>query len=214
MSSGRAQMRRWIGWIALLLTACDGSVSGGVSEEDAGLPVVDAGVIAVTGESLFAAQCAACHGPTGEGTSLAYQLRSPVRPYATFVIRNGRHEAITFTGAMPSFSTTAVSDMNLGLIFDFLDAVPRPTDGQGLYVRFCGNCHGPEGEGGRADEGLVHKAYDEPEEIEEAVREGHGRQRYGDREEYMPAWTAAQLSDAEVTLIAAWLRTFPDPGDD
>ena len=46
------------------------------------------------------------------------------------------------------------------------------------------------------------------------MREGHGRQRYGEREEYMPAWTAAELSDAELATIVNWLFTFPDPGDD
>lgn len=211
--------------LSLTLVGCDGSVEpmppGADAGSDAGLnESIDAGVIDAgapvepTGAEAYANTCAACHGATGEGSAIAYQLRSPVRAYATFVVRRGRHEQRTFPTAMAAYSEAALPNARLERIYDFLDAVTRPVDGQGLYLRFCGNCHGFEAEGGRVGEALVHKAWDEPEEFEEAVREGHHRTDYGDRKEFMPSWTAEQLSGAEVELIVGWLTTRPDPGDD
>lgn len=164
--------------------------------------------VAVTGEALFAQRCASCHGATGEGTADAYQLRSPVRPYALWVVRNGRDEG-TFPGGMDRI--TSLSDEQLTKIFDYLHAVPMPADGEALYVRFCGNCHGPEGKNGRADKDIDGE---DAEEIFEAAREGHGRDRYSDAEKYMPAWTPAELSDAQLEAIAAYLGQLGGGHDD
>ena len=188
---------------AAIFAACEGTVSG---EVDSGSPLVEP--VVETGASLYAQRCAACHGETGEGTSLAYQLRSPVRPYATWVVRNGRNEGTYPSGMSP---ITSLSDAQLGLIFDFLDAVPMPDDGEALYVRFCGNCHGAEGRGGRADEDL---AGEDEDEIFEKAREGHGGARYGEAHKYMPSWTAQELTDAQLHAIAEYLRRFDDDDDD
>jgi mono/diheme cytochrome c family protein len=77
------------------------------------------------------------------------------------------------------------------------------------YVRFCRNCHGADAHGGRVGESIT----GESDELHEAVREGHGGDRYADRTEYMPAWTTAELSDVEVALVADYLATLP-PGPD
>ncbi len=45
------------------------------------------------------------------------------------------------------------------------------------------------------------------------MREGHHVGQYSEREEYMPAWSASELTQAEVTLIAQYLGTLP-PGPD
>ncbi len=197
--------------VLLFASSCEGILEpartapinpGNPSEPNEPAPVVD------TGEALFAQRCASCHGATGEGTADAYQLRSPVRPYALWVVRNGRDEG-TFPGGMDRI--TSLSDEQLTKIFDYLHAVPMPTDGEALYVRFCGNCHGPEGKNGRADKDVDGE---DAEEIFEAAREGHGHNRYSDAEEYMPAWTTAELSDAQLEAIAAYLGQFGDGDDD
>lgn len=120
------------------------------------------------------------------------------------VVRNGRDEHTSSAGMSP-ISEASLSDAQLEKIFDSLHA----TSGVELYTRFCGNCHGLGGAGGRSDEELPEKARDEPEEIDEAVREGHGRTKYSDAEEYMPAWRSNELTPSQVQAITDDLRALP-----
>lgn len=157
---------------------------------------------------VYRDNCASCHGAEGNGTADAPQIREPVHAYATYVIRNGRASEMGFPQAMPAFAADEIPD--LAPIFEVLDRTPRPTDGAGLYARFCGNCHGADASGGRVGE----SAKEDRGEIFEKVREGKGGSNFGARKKYMPAWTSSQLSDAEVELIAAYLATLPGGGDD
>ncbi|MGV3622600.1 MAG: c-type cytochrome [Archangium sp.] len=193
--------------------ACEGEVVGepmipSVLDSGVVTPMPDAGIEQPqeeTGELLYKQRCASCHGATGEGSELAYQIRSPVRAYATWVVRNGRNER-TFSAGMEPISTASLSDVQLNKVFDYLHAVDMPADGQGLYRRFCGNCHGLHGEGGRSDEDIIEKALEDPEEIDEAIREGHGRNKFDDAEEYMPAWRNNELTPVQVQAITEYLK--------
>jgi len=157
---------------------------------------------------LYRDSCASCHGADGEGTADAPQIREPVHAYATYVIRAGRASEMGYAQAMPAFATDDLPELEP--IFAFLDRAPRPTDGHGLYRRFCGNCHGADASGGRVGE----SAKEDRGEIVEKVREGKDGSNFGARKKYMPAWTAAQLTDIEVDAIAAYLSTLPGGGDD
>ncbi len=168
-------------------------------DSDPGAEVVD----------VFRENCARCHGPNGEGTDVAPQIQSPVRAYATFVVRNGRADQMGFGGAMPSFAAADLPDLDA--IFAWLDRPPHPTGGQALYVRYCANCHGADAQGGRVEQGVTHEAREGSDEISEKVRDGHGGANYGARTKYMPAWTTGELSDADVAAIASYLVTLP-PG--
>jgi mono/diheme cytochrome c family protein len=114
-----------------------------------------------------------------------------------------------FRRADAAFDNGTLPDADLARILDALSAIPKPTTGGELYVRFCRNCHGADAHGGRVGESIT----GESDELHEAVREGHGGDRYADRTEYMPAWTTAELSDVEVALVADYLATLP-PGPD
>jgi mono/diheme cytochrome c family protein len=165
--------------------------------------------------AIYLAMCASCHGDTGAGTELGPQIQEPVRGYATYVIRNGRGRELGFVDPMAAFDTAALSDDDLSSILTFLNAQPRPTDGAGLYTRFCGNCHGANAQGGRVGKDITR----EGDELVEAVREGHHAGDYGDRTEYMPAWSTGELSSREVAAIEAYIGTLPpgpggDDGDD
>lgn len=158
---------------------------------------------------VYADSCAQCHGPDGDGTVDAPQIRNPVHGYATYVIRHGRASEMGFPGDMPAFSEGEIAD--LAPVFAWLERGAHPTDGQALYVRYCGNCHGADAQGGRVGEDITH----ETDELEEKVREGHGGTNYAARTKYMPAWSTGELSDAEVAAIEAYVRTLPaGPGDD
>ncbi len=115
-------------------------------------------VSADAGAVIFAARCAACHGPTGAGDGdLAGQLDNPpgnlrdltlVRqrtPEDWFaVITNGRIER-----QMPPFGRSLTSDERWHLVaFLFsLSAGDESRLGAETYAANCASCHGPQGEG-------------------------------------------------------------------
>lgn len=156
-------------------------------------------------EVVYAAYCAGCHGADGEGTDQGYQLHQPVTGYATWVVRNGR-PGTPFSMAMPAFNEDLIDGATLNSILDWLKGQPKPTDGESLYLTYCGNCHGPTGRGGVVREGLTHDAQDEPEEMLAMVRRGSGADRYEARGSYMPSWSQTELTDHEVWLIVDFLR--------
>ncbi len=146
----------------------------------------------------YASSCATCHGETGEGVAgLGLELRHSPPTYFNWVVRNGRVNT-----TMLAFPSTSVSDAQLGEIQSWLNAMPRPTSGQALYVDFCGNCHGPAGRGGTllasSITGKVRA------DLTMLVRAGEGTDP-SMRFSYMPAEDATQLSDAELDLIATFL---------
>ncbi|MCB9523181.1 MAG: c-type cytochrome [Myxococcales bacterium] len=157
---------------------------------------------ALSARDLFAFQCAGCHGEQGEGAALGPQIRSPVAGYATWVIRNGR-EGVGFGSPMPGYDAQVLPDAQLSELLTWLGGFPKPRDGAGLYGRFCANCHGVGGRGGPVGASLRGEGYGD---FLETVREGEGGRRYGSRRDYMPAWTRAQLTDAEVQAIYGYVN--------
>jgi mono/diheme cytochrome c family protein len=186
--------------ILLLIAACG---------TDIGTPVSDAPPVV---EDAYRAICAGCHGPDGDGTASAPQIRSPVHAYASYVIRNGRGAEMGFAGPMPNYAEGDLPDLEP--IFAWLDRPPHPTDGPTLYTRYCGNCHGADAHGGRVGEDLTHEAREGVDEVLEKVREGHGGSNYGARTKYMPSWSSAELTDADVAAITSYIASLPPgPGD-
>lgn len=163
-----------------------------------------------TGGDLYARECAGCHGAEGEGGDRGPQIRHPVRPYATWIVRNGR-EGRGYPDEMPDFDEDQVDDTALEEILDRLSSGPKPADGQGLYVMFCGNCHGPTGGGGPVGEGV---RGDDLGELREVVRRGKGGSNYGRRGDYMPRWSTEELTDAELARIATFLGAGRGEDDD
>ncbi len=156
----------------------------------------------LTGEEYFARVCASCHGAEGEGTRRGPEVRNPVRGYATYVVRRGRSSIAEYLNDMPGYDTDSLSDRQLTEILDFLGKAPHPTDGLGLYNRFCSNCHGKDARGGPVGE----KILDETDEFREKVREGEGGRNYSDRREYMPSWSSSELSNEEIDKMSAYVR--------
>lgn len=150
-----------------------------------------------TPRDVYASECAACHGASGEGADRGPPIRNPVVPYATWVVRNGRPGS-GYADAMPPYGEGEVTPAELGEMLAWLSAMPKPADGAGLYRIFCGNCHGPTGRGGPTGQSIVGEGVGEWIEV---VREGEGGRNYGRRGDYMPSWSRAQLSDAEIRLM-------------
>ncbi|MDX2020842.1 MAG: c-type cytochrome [Deltaproteobacteria bacterium] len=169
-----------------------GGGSGGTNSGGQG------GAVAASPLEFFKNECASCHGEKGEGTKDGPEIQHPVRAFAKEVIRKGRTGHPDYDDDMAAFSSTVLPDASLNAIFDYLDSPPKPTTGKALYVDFCQNCHGTKGNNGLA----AHSVTTHIADIPRLVRSGHGGTSYLSRTSYMPAWTAQQLSDAELKLIA------------
>lgn len=169
----------------------------------------DGGAMADGGD-LFREYCGRCHGMDGAGTPDGPQIQSPVHGYATYVVRTGRNE-MGYPAPMEPFVVDELPDDELAAILGYLSSIPKPVTGPELFGRFCANCHGGDALGGRVEEAV---AGEELDEVYEKVREGHGGTSYGSRTKYMPAWNSAELTDAEVDAIAAYLAALPKPPDD
>jgi mono/diheme cytochrome c family protein len=104
---------------------------------------------------------------------------------------------------MPPFVATDLPDDELALILDFLEAQPKPTDGEGLYQRFCLNCHGAAGNDGRVFENIGGAP---SFEVNDMARGGHHSTSVSDSE-FMPAFSTTLITDDELALIAAYVGT-------
>jgi mono/diheme cytochrome c family protein len=141
---------------------------------------------------------------TGEGTVLGYELRHPLRPFSTWVVRNGRSGGEFPSSVMLPYSADLLSDADLGAIFDYLASFPQPTTGEGLYLDYCANCHGADARGGMAGADISDKGFND---ASEKVRRGEGGVDYGNRAAYMPAFGGEVLSDDELRAITDYLAT-------
>ena len=158
----------------------------------------------LSGREYFDRVCASCHGLEGEGTTRGPEIRNPVTGYATYVIRNGRPGHPWYTREMPQFDSDSLSAGQLNEIIAWLRSATKPSDGKSLYNRFCSNCHGDDARGGPVGESIVGEDSDE---FQEKVREGEGGNNYSRRDDYMPSWSRSELTDAEVSKIAAYVRS-------
>jgi mono/diheme cytochrome c family protein len=161
----------------------------------------------VSGEEFYLSVCAPCHGNEGEGTALGYALQHPVRDYSTWVVRNGRPMGNPELpgSVMNAYSVETLPDQTLEEIWDYLDAPPQPTTGEGLYLDYCRNCHGEDATGGITGVSIL--TAEAMLELFEKVREGENMGLYQLRNEAMPRFDQSRISDDEVQLIANYLAT-------
>ncbi len=183
---------------------------------------VEAGSLAVGGDAaaghdLFLTSCAACHGPSGEGTANAPNITQAGAALVDYVLRTGRMPRpdingpsqrrqplfddaqiqaivayVASLGTGPAIPQVAVSGADLAL-------------GRSLFIENCAACHGAAGSGGAVGGGFVapslHQA--DPVTVGEAVTVGPGP---------MPEFrfTAAQLN--AIAAYVQQLRNQPSPG--
>jgi mono/diheme cytochrome c family protein len=157
--------------------------------------------------------CLTCHGPAGAGvqliagdptTILGPEVRHTPVTYATWVIRHGGRTGsgmVAFAEA-PAAGQSDLSPTELTEIVTWLGAQPKPTTGDGLYRDFCGNCHGPvTPSGGAVPVSIIGLP---AATISQNVRMGVGTDP-AMRNDYMPAYDVAALTDAELGLIQTFL---------
>jgi len=142
-----------------------------------------AGPTAAPGESPWPQSgCAGCHGPNAEGGT-GPGLAGTAQAFSGFeqVVRQGR-------GSMPAFSAAQLSDQALQALYAWLTA--KPAVQQSPWVQAgCAGCHGANAESLERGELSLDR-------LQRVVRRG---------EEEMPAFSTAQLSDADLQAIYEWL---------
>lgn len=161
-------------------------------------------------QEVFRDNCAPCHGPGGEG-GIGPQLAG--RPWtAQAVTARVRQGGLV----MPAFSERQIPDSELPALVTYLSGLATPAAsallpapsakaaGAPLFQARCLACHGAEARGGIGP-GILNTALPLPR-FTRQVRNGGGM---------MPPFAAAQVSDAEVRQIYAYLHpplSRPDPG--
>ncbi len=165
----------------------------------------------VSGGSVFAANCAACHGSSGEGgvgPALAGRSLSP--SVVTSIVGSGRGAMPGFSGRLTPEQVQAVAAYVSGLgsgtagggtsptTTTATSGPTQPTGATGAFATFCSGCHGPDGRGTELGRDLRGRDADD---VIEAVRFG---------EDEMPAFPSSAISDAQLVEIIAYVQSIKE----
>ena len=190
----------------------------GSSPSSAEAVEADAETIQQGGE-LFQANCAACHGPTGQGgtgtggeVTAGPSIADVDVAYSDMTMRTGRMPiADRDAGVYIEEFDDAQREAVLAWMQERLDVpgeIPEvldgdPSRGQELYTRNCVACHGAGGAGGISGAGVTVPPVDglDPVATFEATRVGPFE---------MPAFSEQVLDDQQVSDIAAYLESTGD----
>jgi ubiquinol-cytochrome c reductase cytochrome c subunit len=173
-------------------------------------------VHANTGAGLYAANCAKCHGPNGEGTELGPKLRGVGAEAADFYVRTGRMP-IARTGEEPEPSRVLFTQREVRQLIRYVAAfggppVPTPhpergnlAEGLELFTDHCAGCHQVAAEGGYVTDTRVPPLEDvTPRDIAEAVRIGPF---------LMPEFPKSAITDSQLDSIIRYVEYARHPQD-
>jgi len=181
------------------------------------------------GAGLFAANCASCHGPMGEGvqrpnnrgagdiTAQGPSLRGVGELAPDFYLRTGRMP-LERAGEEPERRRPWFNSREITAISAYVASfgggpkIPEPhpdyhalTEGMSLFTEHCAGCHQVVGEGGYVSGAKVPVLqHANATEIAEAVRIGPF---------LMPKFPKSQISDADLNKIVAYVLTSHHPED-
>jgi cytochrome c oxidase cbb3-type subunit III len=219
----RSCWRCVVSLLSLLLSACSSPPGrpGKDSEVPAPSEISDF-------RTLYAENCAACHGSQGRGGA-AIALADPV--YLAIIDEASMHKVIA-NGvggtSMPAFTQSAggmltdkqVEVISTGIFSQWaqkgiLDGSDRPSyaarnpgipsKGEGVYESYCASCHGPNGQGGAKGSAITNGSF-------LALVSDQGLRTIviaGRPELGAPDWRGdvpgKPISDQEITDVVAWL---------
>ena len=173
-------------------------------------------VTGADGATLYTANCAACHGVGGAGTANGPALTNAGAASVDFMLRTGRmplpEPQQPVRRGRPAFDEPAIQAL-VGYVASFGNGPSIPpvqiTDGTDIaagratYVATCAACHGAGGSGDAVGGGAIAPPLlgTAPTQVGEAIRIGPGA---------MPAFDERQVSDANLSQIAAYLQFLRD----
>ncbi len=162
------------------------------------------------GGSIFAGECAGCHGAQGEGALEGPSLRSVLDDQAALagvaeIVREGYGEMDSFKNELTEDQIKAVANYVVST-FGTSGDVP---EGGVLFRLNCAGCHGASARGGA----LIYSEDNAPSLLDVATPEISAAVRSGPST--MPAYNEGALTDAQVASISAYVASIqapPQPG--
>jgi ubiquinol-cytochrome c reductase cytochrome c subunit len=164
------------------------------------------------GAALYAANCSACHGASGEGSGNGPNIQNAGAAGADFMIRTGRMP-LPAPDAPVRRGRSIFSEEEIEALVAYVaslgDGPDIPavdvTDGTDIangradYIANCAACHGAGGSGDAVGGGAIapNLLGTGPTQVGEAIRLGPGA---------MPAFDEQQVSDQGLSDIAAYLE--------
>lgn len=211
--------------LSLMLSAC--SSPHGRPQRDS-VPVAPSRVLEFG--TLYAQNCAACHGAEGRGGA-AIALADPVylaiidEPSMRKIIADGAHGT-----SMPAFAENAggmLTDEQIAVISSgifsrwarkgILDGTDRPSyaarnpgtaaNGELAYRTYCASCHGPGGQGGPKGSAITNDSFlalVSDQSLRTIVIAGRPELGAPDWRGNVPG---KPMSDQEITDVVAWLTS-------
>ena len=169
-----------------------------------------------SGQILYESTCAACHGIRGEGTPDGPALTAAGAATADFMLQTGRMPLAApgdpVRRSRPVFAQDQIAAIvayvaSLGTGPEIPDVqVGSATDtaaGRATYIANCAACHGAGATGDAVGGGAIAPPLLDtaPTQVGEAIRIGPG---------VMPAFDPRQVSDQQLSEVAAYLRFLRD----
>lgn len=173
----------------------------------------------VPASTLFAQNCASCHGEDGKGTRRGPSLAGVGEAAVDFELSTGRmpkKDASTklppYTGILPQADIKALDRYVTALVAKGGPAIPAvdpaagdESKGQALFSENCAACHGVGGAGGVLFVRSIPEITEAtPTQIGEALRIGPSA---------MPVFGPHQISPTQVNDIAAYIHSLQHPYD-
>ncbi len=176
------------------------------------------------GVQVYAAECVACHGANGTGTTLAPALNSDQlrAERSAAQLTNAIQFGVAGT-VMPAWDQTLTAEQIASLVLLVQrwgdlppDAIPAPpaqpiivteqllATGASLYAQSCARCHGTEGQGTRRAPALDVQTFFEKYTADAALIQVITQGVPGTA---MPAW-GDRLSEREIEGIVAFIRSW------
>jgi ubiquinol-cytochrome c reductase cytochrome c subunit len=113
-----------------------------------------------SGAGIFAANCAACHGPHGGGASVGPSLRADAFDYIVAQkVDLGGQGMPPFSGLLSPDEINTVSTYVAQQIADPQARLATIAEGGVIYRLYCGGCHGAAGRGGAIGRGRNAPSY-------------------------------------------------------
>lgn len=170
------------------------------------------------GAELFAAGCATCHGPAGEGAGPWPSIVGAGAAGADFQLRTGRMPFAGEPGEQAQRKPPAYDEQEIRDLVAYVatlgegPAIPEVrlddallSEGQRLFAVNCAPCHGSTANGGAVGAGAVAPPLtaSEPRIVAEAMLSGPGQ---------MPVFDLPDEELAAVVTYVEFLRNAPNPG--
>jgi ubiquinol-cytochrome c reductase cytochrome c subunit len=174
-------------------------------------------VTEIDAQGLYRANCASCHGPRGEGTSIGPTLIGVGAASADFYLRTGRMP-MGAPGQQPVAQQPAFDEAEIQALVSYVarfggggPSIPQVSaggdvhDGRTLYTANCAACHAATGSGNAVGGGFAAVGIREtdPTTIAEAMAIGPGA---------MPPFDFADADRDAIIAYIAFLRTSASPG--